>query len=95
MSRCVGVFVALALAITSMSPGYSQVDISDVIERCEKSVVRIAVKEKDGSRSEGSGFVVAPNTIATNVHVLMGAKEAEATFPRWKEVYDRRHVSNR
>ena len=84
MSRCVGVIAALVFAISSMSPGYSQVDLSDVIERCEKSVVRIAVKEKDGSKSEGSGFVVAPNTIATNVHVLMGAKEAEATFPDGK-----------
>lgn len=84
MSRCVGVLVALAFAMTSMSRCYSQVDLSDVIERCEKSVVRIAVKEKDGSKSEGSGFVIAPNTIATNVHVLMGAKEAEATFPDGK-----------
>ncbi len=70
--------------ITPCAPCYAQVNLADVIERCEKSVVRISVKDKDGSKSEGSGFVVAPNTIATNVHVLVGAKEADATFPNEK-----------
>lgn len=76
--------VTIILALAPMAPCYSQVNLADVIERCEKSVVRIAVKDKDGSKSEGSGFVVAPNTIATNVHVLIGAKEADATFPDGK-----------
>lgn len=90
MSKQLTICIATLWTMLSMFCGQSQSslaaqdNLADVIENCEKSVVRIAVKQKDGSRSEGSGFVVAPNTIATNVHVLMGAKEAEATFPNEK-----------
>ena len=80
-----GCVVAWVLTLHLVTQCSAQTNLADIIERCEKSVVRIAVKQKDGSKSEGSGFVVAPNTIATNVHVLMGAKEAEATFPNNKK----------
>ncbi len=80
MSRQLGIVLAWALVSGLATRCDGQANLADVIERCEKSVVRIAVQQIDGSKSEGSGFVVAPNTIATNVHVLMGAKEASATF---------------
>ncbi len=84
MSRQLGIVLAWALVSGLATRCDGQANLADVIERCEKSVVRIAVQQIDGSKSEGSGFVVAPNTIATNVHVLMGAKEASATFPDGK-----------
>lgn len=84
MRKPLSVIAAILSAIVPIANCYAQGNLADTIERCEKSVVRIAVKGNDGSRSEGSGFVVAPHTIATNVHVLMGAKEAEATFPNEK-----------
>jgi hypothetical protein len=55
-------------------------DLADVIEKSERSVVRIEVKGRNGS-SLGSGFVVeSTGVIVTNVHVLAGAEEATATF---------------
>ena len=62
----------------------AQEDLADVIERCEKSVVRIEVNKGE---SLGSGYVVdAEGTIVTNVHVLAGAKEAKAVFADGKTV---------
>lgn len=59
----------------------AQQDLADVIERCEKSVVRIEVNGKRGG-GLGSGFVVSDDgMMVTNVHVLAGASEATATFP--------------
>ena len=62
----------------------AQEDLADVIERCEKSVVRIEVNKGE---SLGSGYVIdAEGTIVTNVHVLAGAKEAKAVFADGKTV---------
>lgn len=59
----------------------AQENLADVIERCEKAVVRIEVQDKEGSESLGSGFVVdATGIVVTNVHVLSGAEKAEAIF---------------
>lgn len=46
------------------------------------SVVSITVLDKTGQPAvQGSGFVVAPNLIATNVHVIVGAHAVTANFP--------------
>jgi S1-C subfamily serine protease len=58
-----------------------QDEFADMIERCEKSVVRIEV---DGNRGGGlgSGFIVrADGMLVTNVHVMAGARAATAIFP--------------
>jgi S1-C subfamily serine protease len=61
-------------------------DLADVIEKSERSVVRIEVKGKKGD-SLGSGFVVeSTGVFVTNVHVLAGAQEATATFANGKSV---------
>lgn len=58
----------------------AQGSLADVIEACEKSVVRIETKAADGD-SLGSGFVIdAKGTIITNCHVLAGASEAKVHF---------------
>lgn len=55
-------------------------DFADVVERAERSVVRIAVEMADGE-GIGSGFVVDDQgTIVTNCHVLAGAIKATAHF---------------
>lgn len=55
--------------------------LADVIERAEKSVVRIEVTMADGE-AIGSGFVVDNlGTLVTNFHVLAGATSAVAFFP--------------
>ncbi len=63
----------------------AQNNLADVIDRCEKSVVRIEVVriEVKGLKGEslGSGFVVeSGGLLVTNVHVLAGADQAEAFF---------------
>lgn len=68
-------FASLVIALPSAAQ-----DLADVIEKCERSVVRIEVKGKDGD-SLGSGFIVdGSGIICTNVHVLAGAQKATATF---------------
>jgi S1-C subfamily serine protease len=55
-------------------------EMIDLVEYVERSVVRIIVKGEYGS-SLGSGFVVGTDgTIVTNYHVIEGAKSAEAAF---------------
>ncbi len=78
--------VSLALVTLSVTfcwhcqATYSQESAADVIERCEKSVVRIETKSSDGD-SLGSGFVVdRRGTMITNCHVLAGAESAVAYF---------------
>lgn len=58
----------------------AQDSLADVIESCEKSVVRIETKAADGD-SLGSGFVVdEKGTMITNCHVLAGASDAKVHF---------------
>lgn len=81
-------FVCLSFVLTSVSCAFAspQEELADVIERCEKSVVRIEVESRQGE-SLGSGFVVdSSGIIVTNVHVLAGAVKATATFADGKEV---------
>ncbi len=76
-------FSRFVAAILFASPvlALAQDDLADVIERCEKSVVRIEVEGAEGA-SLGSGYVVdTDGTIVTNVHVLSGAQRAVAIFP--------------
>ena len=78
--------IILLLASCFNLTASAQEDLADVIERCEKSVVRIEVQGKQGE-SLGSGFVVdAKGTIVTNVHVLAGASKAQAVFADGKKV---------
>lgn len=62
----------------------AQESLADVIERAEKSVIRIEVTGAE-DKSLGSGFVVDDQgTIITNCHVLAGARRATAHFPDGK-----------
>ena len=83
--RCLRLSLFVIFAFSSIclpqSTAVAQESLANVIERCEKSVIRIEVKGYAGE-SLGSGFVVSENgMIVTNVHVLAGAKTAIAIFP--------------
>jgi len=66
------------LATASVS---GQESVEDIIERVERSVVRIETAGEDGG-GLGSGFVIDDaGTIVTNYHVIAGAKSAKAHFP--------------
>ncbi len=74
----------VGLCLIWLAPTWGQPELADVIERCEKSVVRIEVDGKRGA-SLGSGFVVnADGMMVTNVHVLAGANAATVIFPNGK-----------
>lgn len=61
-------------------PSDVELSLPDLIERVEKSVVRILVKSELGG-SLGSGFVVdKTGTIVTNYHVIEGAESAKVEF---------------
>ncbi len=54
--------------------------LADMMERCEKSVVRINTSGEEGS-AIGSGYLIDDSGIfATNCHVLAGATSANAVF---------------
>jgi S1-C subfamily serine protease len=71
---------AMLFGLWAWGPVAAQEDLSDVITRSERSVVRIDVKTATGS-GIGSGFIVgADGLLVTNVHVLSGATSALAVF---------------
>jgi len=66
---------------TSPTQVMAQSDLADLIERSERSVVRIDVKGTDGEDWLGSGFVIeSAGVIVTNHHVIEGAATAQAVF---------------
>ena len=72
--------LALFLSLATPLTLRAQDSLADVIETCEKSVVRIETKAADGD-SLGSGFIVdAKGTMITNCHVLAGATSAKVHF---------------
>ncbi len=65
--------------------GAAEDSLVDVIQRCERAVVRIEVEGSQG-RSIGSGFVAdSSGTLVTNTHVLAGARRAVAIFPNGQQ----------
>lgn len=82
--RCLQLLAAIVLLLSS--PVFAQESIEDIIERVERSVVRIETDSEDGG-GVGSGFVVDDaGTIVTNYHVIAGAKSATAFFPDGRQV---------
>ncbi|MEM7473787.1 MAG: trypsin-like peptidase domain-containing protein [Planctomycetota bacterium] len=81
-------FIALVLLsgfVPPLTAKSQEEPLADLIERAEKSVVRIEVQGRDGP-SLGSGFIVDDQgTMITNCHVLAGAREATIHFPNGDE----------
>ncbi len=62
-----------------------QESVEDIIERVERSVIRIEVDSEQGN-SLGSGFVIDDSgTIVTNFHVLAGGRDAKVYFPNGRQ----------
>lgn len=58
----------------------TEMNLADLIERCEPSVVRIDVQTAEGG-GNGSGFVIdKTGIIITNYHVIAGARTAVCAF---------------
>ncbi|MFO0940215.1 MAG: S1C family serine protease [Pirellulales bacterium] len=85
MRMLTGIGCVLAVLLFGQSMAFGQESLEDVIERVEKSVIRIEVQGAKGA-SLGSGFVVDNRgTIVTNCHVLAGAQRAVAFFPNGRQ----------
>lgn len=85
MRLLTGIACLLSLLSFSSIDVRAQEALEDVIERVEKSVIRIEVDGAKGA-SLGSGFVVDNRgTIVTNCHVLAGARRAVAFFPNGRQ----------
>jgi S1-C subfamily serine protease len=74
----VAAFVAALPAFHAVAA--ETLDLADLIEKVDHSVVRIDVTMEEG-QAIGSGYVVdETGIIATNYHVMAGAKDATAVF---------------
>src|SRR5262245_48689801 len=69
------VWLLLGAACASLPIPGMQLAPEQIFERSAPSIVRIQVRRPEGG-AIGSGFVVAPGQIATNLHVIDGADEA-------------------
>lgn len=73
------ILVAAFLACPSLQDTSAE-ELPDVIERVKQSTVIITVIDRDGQTTgTGSGFAVAPNILATNVHVLEAGHKFKIT----------------
>jgi hypothetical protein len=78
--------IAAGLGVTSVAFAQGRLDLSPIIAKVKPSVALIQVVENGKILGNGSGFVVdAKGMIATNFHVVDGAKELIVTFPADKD----------
>lgn len=74
-------FVICALALTALLAGPAHADPAD-IAAASRSVVRVVLAATDGDKvafvGHGSGFVVAPDKIVTNAHVVEIARQEKS-----------------
>ena len=70
-------FLALAMVVALTGPAFAQ--SSSGIDDAERATVRVAIIVEDPSGRKlsgtGSGFLVAPNLVVTNAHVVSDARE--------------------
>ncbi len=79
------VWTIACLIEAGVARGAAQDGLADVIERCERAVVRIEAEGNRG-RGIGSGFLAdSAGTLVTNTHVLAGAHKAVAVFPNGQQ----------
>ena len=100
---CTVCWLMIALATMTIGPGAARAQrpplsgaaqagprpvLGDVIQRAERSVVRITVRTKDGEDlGFGSGFLVDPQgLVATNHHVVRRAGKAFVQFKDGRKV---------
>jgi hypothetical protein len=77
---CLAAIVALVGLPVSTLRAAETIELVDLIDKVEQSVVRIDVEMDDG-KAIGSGYVVdVSGLVATNYHVMAGAKTATVTF---------------
>lgn len=72
------ILTGLAIVLSFSFMGHAQADPAD-ISAASRSVVRVVLAAKDGDKvafvGHGSGFVVAPDKIVTNAHVVEIARQ--------------------
>jgi S1-C subfamily serine protease len=86
MSLSIAIGIALGFMNASVGYGQGRLDLSPIIAKVKPSVALIQVVEKNRILGNGSGFVVdAKGMIATNFHVVDGAKELIVSFPADKD----------
>ncbi len=78
---------ALGLVCSSTARAQMVVDLSKVVKEVQPSVALIETFDDKGKKmGSGSGFVVSEDgMIATNYHVIEGAKEIKVSFPALKD----------
>ena len=84
-SLAILICAALGLVCSSTARAQATMTLSELITKVKPSVALIEIFEKGKKLGHGSGFVVnKEGLIATNYHVIEGAKEIQVSFPALK-----------
>ncbi|MCD4727184.1 MAG: trypsin-like peptidase domain-containing protein, partial [Pirellulales bacterium] len=85
-SLAVLICAALGLVYSTTARAQAVMDLSKLIKEVKPSVALIETFDKGKKMGSGSGFVVnKEGLIATNYHVIEGAKEIKVSFPALKD----------
>ncbi|MBU4272981.1 MAG: trypsin-like peptidase domain-containing protein [Planctomycetes bacterium] len=87
-AKSLAILTCAALGLVCLSTARAQVavDLSELIKEVKPSVALIETFDKGKKMGSGSGFVVSEDgMIATNYHVIEGAKEIKVSFPALKD----------
>lgn len=86
-SLAILICAALGLVCSSTARAQATMTLSELIVKVKPSVALIETFDDKGNKSgSGSGFVVSEGgMIATNYHVIEGAKEIKVSFPALKD----------
>ena len=61
--------------------------VQDIVEKARRSTVFLETYDRNRKKGKGSGFFIAPNLIASSIHVVAGAKEVKAKLVKAKTLY--------
>jgi len=95
-NAAIGMLLAFVLAMTPGSAPARPQNARAVAKSVTPSVVLLVMQDDKGQPlSLGSGFVVADGVVATNLHVVAGARGATRNGPIKKTSCDTRHSGRR
>ena len=89
-----GVFSNLMQAVDTAAPEVTPIPTPDLVLTATKSVVKIeGIAESCNAAMTGTGFLVGPERVVTNAHVVAGVDEPYVSFDQGESSYQGRVVA--
>lgn len=89
-----GVFSNLIQAVETAAPEVTPIPTPDLVLTATKSVVKIdGIAESCNAAMTGTGFLVGPERVVTNAHVVAGVSEPYVSFAEGESSYQGRVVA--